>query len=118
MEPGEPPPPVNFGAAAKFNPSLPPGGNGYSVGNIPESLKVFPKGTQFLIIMDCFAYFPENPMAVPKKKTSKSKRDMRRANWRRKAAVEAQKAISRAKSILTGRAEGFVYPENEEDDED
>lgn len=57
-------------------------------------------------------------MAVPKKKTSKSKRDMRRANWRKKAAVEAQKAISRAKSILTGRAEGFVYPENEEEDDE
>ncbi|MFZ9737051.1 MAG: 50S ribosomal protein L32 [Prochlorotrichaceae cyanobacterium] len=57
-------------------------------------------------------------MAVPKKKTSKSKRDMRRANWRKKAAVEAEKAISRAKSILTGRAEGFVYPSEDEEDED
>jgi large subunit ribosomal protein L32 len=57
-------------------------------------------------------------MAVPKKKTSKSKRDMRRANWRRKAAVEAQKAISRAKSILTGRAEGFFYPTDEEDEDE
>lgn len=57
-------------------------------------------------------------MAVPKKKTSKSKRDMRRATWRRKAALEAQKAISTAKSILTGRAKGFVYPDNEDEDED
>ena len=57
-------------------------------------------------------------MAVPKKKTSKSKRDMRRATWRHKAAVEAEKAISKAKSILTGRAEGFVYPPNEEEDEE
>ena len=57
-------------------------------------------------------------MAVPKKKTSNSKRDMRRATWRHKAAVEAEKALSRAKSILTGRAEGFVYPPDLEEDED
>lgn len=58
-------------------------------------------------------------MAVPKKKTSKTKRDQRKANWRRKAAVEAQKALSLGKSILTGRSKGFVYPETEEtDDED
>jgi large subunit ribosomal protein L32 len=57
-------------------------------------------------------------MAVPKKKTSKSKRDSRRANWRKKAALEAQKAISLGKSILTGRARGFVYPTKEDEDED
>lgn len=58
-------------------------------------------------------------MAVPKKKTSKSKRDMRRANWKRKAADQAQKALSIGKSILTGRAEGFVYPQDDEaEDED
>jgi large subunit ribosomal protein L32 len=57
-------------------------------------------------------------MAVPKKKTSKSKRDMRRANWKRKAADQAQKALSIGKSILTGRAEGFVYPQDDADDED
>jgi large subunit ribosomal protein L32 len=56
-------------------------------------------------------------MAVPKKKTSKSKRDSRRANWRKKAALEAQKAISLGKSILTGRARGFVYPTKEDEDE-
>jgi large subunit ribosomal protein L32 len=58
-------------------------------------------------------------MAVPKKKTSKTKRDMRRANWKRKAAVEAQKALSLGKSVLTRRAKGFVYPPDEvEEDED
>ncbi|AFZ29057.1 MULTISPECIES: 50S ribosomal protein L32 [Chroococcaceae] len=56
-------------------------------------------------------------MAVPKKKTSKSKRDQRRATWRRKAAVEAQKALSLGKSILTGRST-FVYPSKEEETED
>ncbi len=57
-------------------------------------------------------------MAVPKKKTSKSKRDMRRANWKRKAADQAQKALSLGKSILTGRAEGFVYPQADEDEDE
>ncbi|MBW4621002.1 MAG: 50S ribosomal protein L32 [Cyanosarcina radialis HA8281-LM2] len=57
-------------------------------------------------------------MAVPKKKTSKSKRDSRRANWRKKAALEAQKALSLGKSILTGRSKSFVYPSKEDEDED
>lgn len=56
-------------------------------------------------------------MAVPKKKTSKSKRDQRRATWRRKAAVEAEKALSLGKSILTGRST-FVYPSKEEAEEE
>ena len=54
-------------------------------------------------------------MAVPKKKTSKSKRDQRRATWRRKAAVQAQKALSLGKSILSGRST-FVYPAKEEEE--
>ncbi|QIR41320.1 50S ribosomal protein L32 [Tolypothrix sp. PCC 7910] len=54
-------------------------------------------------------------MAVPKKKTSKSKRDKRRATWRHKAAVEAQKALSMGKSILTGRST-FVYPSAEDEE--
>lgn len=56
-------------------------------------------------------------MAVPKKKTSKSKRDQRRATWRRKAAVEAQKALSLGKSILSGRSK-FVYPTPEAEAEE
>lgn len=56
-------------------------------------------------------------MAVPKKKTSKSKRDKRRATWRHKAVVEAQKALSLGKSILTGRST-FVYPAAEEEEEE
>lgn len=55
-------------------------------------------------------------MAVPKKKTSKSKRDSRRAVWRRKAAVEAEKALSLGKSVLTGRSNSYVYPQNEEEE--
>jgi large subunit ribosomal protein L32 len=58
-------------------------------------------------------------MAVPKKKTSKSKRDSRKAVWKRKAAVEAQKALSLGKSVLSGRSNSFVYPQdNEEDNEE
>ncbi len=56
-------------------------------------------------------------MAVPKKKTSKTKRDQRRANWRRKAAFEADKALSLGKSILTGRST-FVYPTPEDEEEE
>jgi large subunit ribosomal protein L32 len=56
-------------------------------------------------------------MACPKKKTSKSKRDQRRAHWRRQAAKEAQKALSLGKSILTGRST-FVYPQDEDEDEE
>ncbi len=57
-------------------------------------------------------------MAVPKKKTSKSKRDSRKAVWKRKAAVEAQKALSLGKSVLSGRSNSFVYPQDDEDDEE
>ena len=49
-------------------------------------------------------------MAVPKKKTSKSKRNSR------KAAVEAQKALSLGKSVLSGRSNSFVYPQDDEED--
>ncbi len=52
-------------------------------------------------------------MAVPKKKTSKGKRNQRHAVWKAKAGVAAQKALSIGKSVLTGRAQGFVYPMDE-----
>ena len=57
-------------------------------------------------------------MAVPKRKTSKSKRDMRKAHWKRRAKFEAQKALSLGKSILTGRSKSFVYPNDEEEEDD
>lgn len=43
---------------------------------------------------------------------------MRKATWKRKAALEAQKALSTGKSILTGRARGFVYPTEEDEEEE
>ena len=57
-------------------------------------------------------------MAVPKKKTSNTKRDQRRAHWKRQAELQAKKAMSLGKSILTGRSTSFVYPESEEDEDD
>ncbi len=56
-------------------------------------------------------------MAVPKKKTSKSKRDKRKATWKHKAAIAAQKALSLGKSVLSGRST-FVYPTSEEEEEE
>lgn len=57
-------------------------------------------------------------MAVPKKKTSNSKRNMRKATWKRKAELAAQKALSLGKSVLTGRSKSFVYPQSEEEEEE
>ena len=57
-------------------------------------------------------------MAVPKKKTSKGKRNQRHAIWKAKAGDAAAKALSLGKSILSGRAQGFVYPVQDEEEED
>jgi large subunit ribosomal protein L32 len=48
-------------------------------------------------------------MAVPKKRTSKAKKNSRKANWKRKAAKSAEKSLSLAKSILRGKTTSFVY---------
>jgi large subunit ribosomal protein L32 len=48
-------------------------------------------------------------MAVPKKRTSKAKRNARKANWKRKAYKAAQKSLSLAKSMLRGKPTSFVY---------
>lgn len=39
-------------------------------------------------------------MAVPKKRTSKSKKNIRKSNWKKKASIKAIKAFSLAKCIL------------------
>jgi len=49
-------------------------------------------------------------MAAPKKKTSKGKRNQRHAHWKAQATVAARKALSLGKAVLSGRAQGFVYP--------
>lgn len=48
-------------------------------------------------------------MAVPKKRTSKSKSKSRKAHWKREAYFSSQRAISLAKSILTGKSNSFIY---------
>ena len=48
-------------------------------------------------------------MAVPKKRTSKSKRKSRLAKWSEKATIQAKKALSLAKSIKNIEATSFIY---------
>ena len=57
-------------------------------------------------------------MAVPKKKKSKSKRNQRHSVWKAKASEAANRALSLGKSVLTGKAQGFVYPIDEEESEE
>nr|YP_008144743.1 50S ribosomal protein L32 [Grateloupia taiwanensis]AGO19889.1 50S ribosomal protein L32 [Grateloupia taiwanensis] len=54
-------------------------------------------------------------MAVPKKRTSRSKSRLRKANWKRKAYFNSKKSLSLAKSLLTGKSNSFVYLEIIED---
>ena len=53
-------------------------------------------------------------MAVPKKRTSKSKKNARKANWKRKGYKAAQQSLSLAKSMLRGKTTSFVYPEKDQ----
>jgi large subunit ribosomal protein L32 len=55
-------------------------------------------------------------MAVPKKRTSKSKKNSRKANWKRKGYKVAQKSLSLAKSMLSGKKTSFIYSINVEDE--
>ena len=48
-------------------------------------------------------------MAVPKKRTSRSKKNSRRSNWINKANKQAKKALSLAKSCLKKKATSFIY---------
>ena len=48
-------------------------------------------------------------MAGPKKRTSKTKRNSRKANWKRKGYHAAQKSLSLAKSMLKGKTTSFIY---------
>ena len=48
-------------------------------------------------------------MAVPKKRTSKTKRNNRKANWKSKVNNSARKSLSLAKSVLQGKSTSFVY---------
>lgn len=57
-------------------------------------------------------------MAVPKKKTSKGKRNQRHAHWKAKAGEAALRALSIGKAVLSGRARGFEYPVDDASSED
>nr|YP_010619588.1 Ribosomal protein L32 [Tayloriella tenebrosa]WAX03601.1 Ribosomal protein L32 [Tayloriella tenebrosa] len=52
-------------------------------------------------------------MAVPKKRTSKSK--SRKANWRRKALFVSQKSLSLAKSLINNKSTTFIYSKSLDD---
>lgn len=56
-------------------------------------------------------------MAVPKKRTSKSKKKIRETIWKEKANQASLKAFSLAQSILTGRSKSFYYTTNEKNSE-
>nr|QID92320.1 ribosomal protein L32 [Aconitum austrokoreense] len=49
-------------------------------------------------------------MAVPKKRTSRTKSKIHKNCWKRKANVAAKKAFSLAKSIATGNSKSFFVP--------
>lgn len=48
-------------------------------------------------------------MAVPKKRTSRSKKRIRKNIWKKKGSLAALKAFSLAKSFLTGNSKSFFY---------
>lgn len=52
-------------------------------------------------------------MPVPKKRTSKSKKNSRLSNWTKKADLQAKRALSLAKSVLSGNTTSFVSNANE-----
>lgn len=49
-------------------------------------------------------------MAVPKKRTSKSKKSSRLASWNKKVTLQVVKSFSLMKSILSGQAASFYLP--------
>jgi large subunit ribosomal protein L32 len=57
-------------------------------------------------------------MAVPKKRTSKSRTNARKAVWKGQAKKASQKSLSLAKSILKGKQTSFIYKESVETDQD
>nr|YP_009426387.1 ribosomal protein L32 [Diplazium dilatatum]ASU95067.1 ribosomal protein L32 [Diplazium dilatatum] len=48
-------------------------------------------------------------MAVPKKRTSGSKKKIRNHAWKARSAGVASRASSLAQSVLTGRSRSFYY---------
>ena len=54
-------------------------------------------------------------MAVPKKRTSKSKSKARKSIWMNKALTSSCKSLSLAKSLLTGKSTNFIYSKSLKD---
>jgi large subunit ribosomal protein L32 len=52
-------------------------------------------------------------MAVPKKRTSKSRKNSRKATWKLKAKLASQRSFSLAKSLLNLKSTSFLYNDNE-----
>jgi len=48
-------------------------------------------------------------MAVPKKRTSKMKKNMRKSIWKRKIYSTGKKSLALAKSMLKKKRTTFVY---------
>jgi large subunit ribosomal protein L32 len=48
-------------------------------------------------------------MAVPKKKMSKSRRDARKSNWKKKVEKKVIYAISLSKSLIEGKSSNFIF---------
>nr|AYW12106.1 ribosomal protein L32 [Burmannia disticha] len=55
-------------------------------------------------------------MAVPKKRTSISKKRIRRNNWKKKGHLAALKAFSLAKSIYTKNSKSFFVQQKSNKD--
>jgi len=55
-------------------------------------------------------------MAVPKKRTSKSRRNIRKTKWKEKASENSRKALSTALSLLKRRnkPENVISPSSDE----
>nr|ASV59778.1 ribosomal protein L32 [Halopegia azurea]AYP33368.1 ribosomal protein L32 [Halopegia azurea] len=53
-------------------------------------------------------------MAVPKKRTSISKKRIRRNIWKKKGYLAAVKAFSLAKSVSTGRSKSFFVQQTKQ----
>ena len=77
----------------------------YGIQGKIEKSKIFPVYLKILKILR----INYNDMAVPKNRTSKSKKRTRKANWKRKANKAAQKSLSLAKSVLQGKPTSFIY---------
>jgi large subunit ribosomal protein L32 len=52
-------------------------------------------------------------MAVPKKRTSSSKKKIRNRMWRDGSVKVAARALSSARAVLSGRSKSFYYVTNE-----